>query len=163
MIFPALLVGVIAVVYTLTSFILQRKLANMKKVYEMQAIIKAKTKELTELTKKGVPSAELAQKQKEVMSLASESMMHQMKPMIIILPLFFIVFYLLLPAVVPPKTIINIGTYKFAYTTFFIIIVFVLGVLLSISVLIRDMAKAKKEKAMSAQNQSLQLQSNGNK
>ncbi|MGC9204752.1 MAG: EMC3/TMCO1 family protein [Candidatus Micrarchaeia archaeon] len=163
MILVALWVGIIAVAYTLLSFVLQRKLANMKKVYEMQEIIKAKTKELTELTKKGVPPAELAKKQKEVMSLASESMIHQMKPMIIILPLFFIVFYLLLPSLFPSKPIIDVGTYKLAYTTFFIIIVFVLGMILSISVLIRDKARARKEKMTLQQQSGIQSQSNENK
>jgi len=139
-----LLVALIAITYTLVSFVIQRKMANTKKVYEMQERIKQKTKELNEIIKSGVKSEELMVKQKEVMSLASESMMNQMKPMIIILPLFFVVYYWLLPFVFPMKPVIVIGNMKFVYTTFFILIVFVFGLLLSLAVMLVDRSMRKK-------------------
>jgi len=141
----ALLIVLIAVLYTLFSFVIQRKMANMKKVYEIQEIIKQKSKELSDMVKNGAKNEELMLKQREVMSLASESMINQMKPMIIILPLFLVVYYWLLPLIFPthPKVIID-GT-PFTYKTFFIIIVFIFGLILSVSVMLIDRSKRKKE------------------
>jgi len=141
----ALLIVLIALLYTLFSFVIQRKMANMKKVYEIQEIIKQKSKELSDMVKNGAKNEELMLKQREVMSLASESMINQMKPMIIILPLFLVVYYWLLPLIFPthPKVIIN--GIKFAYNTFFIIVVFIFGLILSFSVMLIDRNKRKKE------------------
>lgn len=144
------LVALVAILYTILSFVIQRKMANMKKVYEMQEMIKAKSKELNEMVKRGAKNEELMAKQKEVMSLASSSMMNQMKPMIIILPLFFVVYYWLLPILFPTHPMLIIDGLKLAYTAFFILIVFVFGMALSFSVLAIDKAKAKKAKQAEA-------------
>jgi uncharacterized membrane protein (DUF106 family) len=141
----ALLIALIAVLYTLLSFVIQRKMANMKKVYEMQEIIKQKSKELNDMVKNGAKNEELVLKQREVMSLASESMINQMKPMIIILPLFLVVYYWLLPSIFPTHPQIIIGGAKFAYNTLFIIMVFTFGLILSFSVMLIDRSKRKKE------------------
>jgi len=140
-----LLIVLIAVLYTLFSFVIQRKMANMKKVYEMQETIKQKSKELSDMVKNGAKNEELMLKQREVMSLASESMINQMKPMIIILPLFLVVYYWLLPAIFPTHPTIVIDGAKFAYNTFFIIVVFIVGLILSVSVMLIDRSKRKKE------------------
>ena len=141
----ALLIVLIAVLYTLFSFVIQRKMANMKKVYEMQETIKQKSKELNDMVKNGAKNEELMLKQREVMSLASESMINQMKPMIIILPLFLVVYYWLLPLIFPAHPTIVIDGAKFAYNTFFIIVVFIVGLILSVSVMLIDRSKRKKE------------------
>ncbi|MGC8776480.1 MAG: EMC3/TMCO1 family protein [Candidatus Micrarchaeia archaeon] len=143
------LIALIAIIYTLLSFFIQRKVANMKKVYEMQEKIKAKSAELKEMSKNGATNSELMEKQKEIMSLASESMISQMKPMIIILPLFFVVYYWLLPMLFPSHPTVLLAGMKFSYTAFFILVVFVFGILLSIGVMVRDRANAKKAKASS--------------
>ena len=138
------LIALTAILYTLLSFYIQRKMSNIKKVYEMQEQIKSKSKELNEMVKRGASNDELLAKQKEVMSLASKSMMSQMKPMVIILPLFLIVYYLLLPILFPSHPMVYLGGAKFAYNTFFIIVVFIFGLLLSITVTVRDRRIAKK-------------------
>ncbi|MFP3288869.1 MAG: EMC3/TMCO1 family protein [Candidatus Micrarchaeota archaeon] len=141
----ALLIVLIALLYTLFSFVIQRKMANMKKVYEIQEIIKQKSKELSDMVKNGAKNEELMLKQREVMSLASESMINQMKPMIIILPLFLVVYYWLLPLIFPTHPQVIIDGIKFAYNTFFIIVVFIFGLILSFSVMLIDRNRRKKE------------------
>jgi len=140
-----LLIVLIAILYTLFSFVIQRKMANTKKVYEMQEIIRQKSKELSDMVKNGAKNEELMLKQREVMSLASESMINQMKPMLIILPLFLVVYYWLLPSIFPTHPEVIIGGIKFAYNTFFIIVVFTFGLILSFSVMLIDRNKRKKE------------------
>jgi len=146
----ALLIVLIAVLYTLFSFVIQRKMANMKKVYEMQEIIKQKSKELSDMVKNGAKNEELMLKQREVMSLASKSMINQMKPMIIILPLFLVVYYWLLPLIFPTHPAIIIDGVKIAYNNFFIIVVFVFGLILSFSVMLIDRSKRKREQEQQA-------------
>lgn len=141
----ALLIVLIAILYTLSSFAIQRKMANMKKVYEMQELIKQKSKELNDMVKNGAKKEELILKQREVMSLASESMLNQMKPMIIILPLFLVIYYWLLPSIFPTHPNVTIYGAKFAYNTFFIIVVFIFGLALSFSVMLIERGKKKKE------------------
>ncbi|MGC8662243.1 MAG: EMC3/TMCO1 family protein [Candidatus Micrarchaeia archaeon] len=140
-----LFVALVAILYTLLSFIIQRKVANMKKVYEMQEKIKAKSKELNEMVKSGIKNEELLAKQKEVMGLATESMVNQMKPMVIILPLFLIVYYLLLPALFPNNPTFVFGSFKLTYNTLFILIVFIFGFILSFSFLAIDKSKRAKQ------------------
>jgi len=146
----ALLIVLIAVLYTLFSFVIQRKMANMKKVYEMQEIIKQKSKELSDMVKNGAKNEELMLKQREVMSLASKSMINQMKPMIIILPLFLVVYYWLLPLIFPTHPAVIIDGVKIAYNNFFIIVVFVFGLILSFSVMLIDRSKRKREQEQQA-------------
>ena len=145
-----LLIVLIAVLYTLFSFVIQRKMANMKKVYEMQEIIKQKSKELSDMVKNGAKNEELMLKQREVMSLASKSMINQMKPMIIILPLFLVVYYWLLPLIFPTHPAVIIDGVKIAYNNFFIIVVFIFGLILSFSVMLIDRSKRKKEQEQQA-------------
>jgi len=140
-----LLIVLIAVLYTLFSFVIQRKMVNMKKVYEMQETIKQKSKELSDMVKNGAKNEELMLKQREVMSLASKSMINQMKPMIIILPLFLVVYYWLLPSIFPTHPAVIIDGLKIAYNNFFIIVVFFFGLILSFSVMLIDRNKRKKE------------------
>jgi uncharacterized membrane protein (DUF106 family) len=145
-----LLIVLIAVLYTLFSFVIQRKMANMKKVYEMQEIIKQKSKELSDMVKNGAKNEELMLKQREVMSLASKSMINQMKPMIIILPLFLVVYYWLLPLIFPTHPAVIIDGVKIAYNNFFIIVVFFFGLILSFSVMLIDRSKRKREQEQQA-------------
>ncbi len=86
--------------YAMLIILLQHKLTNMRQVYKLQNTMKEKQKNLTALTKmENVAKADLEAAQKEIMQLASESMKHQMKPMLIIFPISLIVFYYVLPLV----------------------------------------------------------------
>ena len=94
-------ITLISVAYVMLSVFLQRRLVNMRRVMEVQEAIKTKTKELTDMGKGGADQASLAAKQKEITALLSESMRSQMKPMFVVLPMFLVLYYLLLPAFFP--------------------------------------------------------------
>ncbi|MGC8538404.1 MAG: EMC3/TMCO1 family protein [Candidatus Micrarchaeia archaeon] len=142
----------IAIAYTLFSVFLQRKLSNMKRMREIQQAMNDKTKELAQLSKANPTSAELQAKQKEIMSMASESMRLQIKPMIIILPLFVVVYDLLLPmGFAHANFSLMLASVKLTYQTFFLVVVFVLGMAISISLMAIDRKKAKVEKQQQIQ------------
>jgi uncharacterized BrkB/YihY/UPF0761 family membrane protein len=111
-----LIIVLIALLYTLSSFAIQRKMANMKKVYEMQEIIRQKS-----------------------------SIINKMMPLLIILTLFLVIYYWLLPSIFPTHPNVIIDGIIFAYNTFFIIVVFTFGLILSFSVMLIDRNKRKKE------------------
>ncbi|MDE1828118.1 MAG: DUF106 domain-containing protein [Candidatus Micrarchaeota archaeon] len=139
---------IIGVAYALLAVTVQRKLSNMKKMYETQDIIKQKSNELMELTKKGVTDkALLDAKQKEVMAMVSQSMKSQLKPMFVVFPLFLIVYYWALPAGIGPLA----GTQTFTsfnldYKTLFIVVTFIVGLSVSMVLMQLDKRSMKKEK-----------------
>lgn len=143
-------ITVIAIVYVAFSVFIQRKLVNMKRTYEVQEIIKAKSKELNELSKNKASQEALLAKQKEITSLLGESMKSQFKPMFVILPLFFIMYYWAFPIVFasnPSVTIPLLGM-SLNYKSYFILVAFILGFIFSIGLMINDrikMAKSKKQ------------------
>jgi len=139
---------IIGVAYALLAVTVQRKLSNMKKMYEMQDSIKEKSNELMELTKKGnTDKALLDAKQKEVMGMVSQSMKFQLKPMFVVFPLFLVVYYWALPAGIGPLA----GTQTFTmfnldYKTLFIAVTFLVGLTVSMGLMQLDKRKMKKEK-----------------
>lgn len=141
---------VLAVVYVAFSVFVQRKLVNMKRLYETQNIIKEKSKELNELAKNKADSQLMLAKQKEITSLLSESMKSQFKPMFVILPVFIVVYYLIFPAVYPSDPNVTLLSMTFNYRYYFIIVAFVLGLLFSVALMINDRLKMAKEKSQEA-------------
>lgn len=135
---------VIAVAYALFAVFIQRKLSNAKRLREIQAQISKTTKEMNQMMKDKVPEAQIMAKQKEMMPLLGESMRSSMKPMFVILPLFLIVYYVLIPKIPfgapsTPKSI----------QAFFFIVVFVVGIITAIAMMIYDKQQTKKvEKAL---------------
>ncbi len=144
-------VTLVAVAYVLISISLQRKLANPRRTYEVQDIIKKKTKELTELSKNSATQAQMAAKQKEITGLLSESMKSQLKPMFVVLPLFLVLYYLVFPSIFPATLTVSLLSMNLGYKTYFIAIAFVLGFVISMSLMAYDKAKMKKEAARLAQ------------
>lgn len=144
-------VTLVAVAYVLISISLQRKLANPRRTYEVQDIIKKKTKELTELSKNSATQAQMAAKQKEITGLLSESMKSQLKPMFVVLPLFLVLYYLVFPSIFPVTLTVSLLSMNLGYKTYFIAIAFVLGFVISMSLMAYDKAKMKKEAARLAQ------------
>lgn len=137
-------VTVVAVAYVVLSVILQRKLANPRRTYEVQDIIKKKTNELTELSKNKADQAVLAAKQKEITGLLSESMKSSMKPMFVVLPIFLVLYYLVFPNVFSPTLTVQLFSWNLGYKTYFVVIAFVLGFVISTSLMVYDKAKMKK-------------------
>jgi uncharacterized membrane protein (DUF106 family) len=139
-----MIIIVLAVAYALFAIAIQRKLSNAKRLREIQAQISKTTKEMNLMMKNKVPEAEIVAKQKEMMPLLGESMRSSMKPMFVILPMFLIVYYLLIPKLplgpsATPKSIQD----------FFFIVVFVVGIISAIVMMLYDKQQTKKtEKAL---------------
>ncbi len=130
---------VIAILYVMLSVAIQRKLSNAKRLREIQAKISEVTKEMNQMMKAKAPEAQIAAKQKEMMPLLGESMRSSLKPTFVIIPLFLIVYYVLVPmlplgAPSTPKSIQQL----------FFITVFILGIVSAVILMIYDKQQTKK-------------------
>lgn len=137
-------VTLVAVAYVLVTIGLQRRLANPRKTYEAQDRIKKMTAELTELTKSKADQVVLAAKQKEITGVLSESMRSQMKPMFVVLPLFLVLYYLIFPVVFPTAFNVSLFSMSLSYKTYFVVVAFVLGLIISTSFMAYDKAQMRK-------------------
>ncbi len=134
------IIAILAVIYALVSVAVQRKLSNAKRLREIQAHISKVTKEMNLMMKEKKPDAEIQAKQKEIMPLLSESMRSSLKPMFVILPMFLIVYYVLVPMIPfpAPATPKNIQQ-------FFFVAVFISGIVSAIGLMIYDKYQTKRE------------------
>jgi len=146
-----------SIIYVAVSVFLQRKLSDMKKVYAIQEETKIKSKELNDLAKANASKEEMMKKQQELMALVQQSMRAQIKPMLVILPLFFVVYYVLLPyAFAGQQFVFYLMGMKLGYKLFFIFVAFVLGFASSIAFMIYDRMKIAKERQKEATAQQVQ-------
>lgn len=137
----------IAVTYTLGSLFMQRRLSHPRKQRALQAKLNAMSKELNAMVKAKAPQEQILAKQKELMPLMSASMKSQFKPMLVILPVFFLVYYAFIPWLAGAMGLAaSISTVKLL----FFITVFVLGIVSSITVLLYDRKRSKQEQAEAA-------------
>lgn len=138
----------LALGYTVLAIALQRKLSNPKKMRHLQNKSNQLSKELKELMKNKAPQEVMANKQKELMPLMSESMKTQMKPMLVVLPLFFLVWYVLLPMAFGQYSSDTINfIVPLGYKGIFFLVLFIGGMISSISIMVYDRKKAKEEAA----------------
>lgn len=146
---PLIVVVAVAIAYAAGALLLQRKLTNPKRMREIQRRLKVHTKMLNEMVKSGAPKDAIAAKQGEVMPLFSESMKSQMKPLLVVLPLFIVLYYALLPLLISSMgasgSTINFILPDLTYENFFFVVVFIIGMALSISVMVYDRKKGKAE------------------
>ena len=140
---------IVGVAYTLLSVFLQRKLTNPKRMREVQARLKQITTELNTLMKNNGSKEEISERNKEIVPLMKESMQTQMKPMLVILPLFIVIYYVLLPAIPLGLTAAEIATKNVQFLFFVTALVF--GFAASGAVLLYDRKLAKKEAAQNAE------------
>lgn len=91
----------IGALYALSSITLQRKLINVDKMYEIRAELNAKQKELLQMSKSNSDRESITAKYRELNKLMSESMKNQIKPTFVILPAFLLLYYVLLPTLIP--------------------------------------------------------------
>ncbi len=142
----AVMLIAIGMVYSIVTITLQRKISNPKKMKEIQAKIKALTKEMNEMAKR---KENIAEKQKELMPLMKESMKTQMKSMIIVLPVFLLIYYGALPLLFGSYAgqQINI-VIPFTYSGLFFYTAFIMGILITIGILIRDKLQSRKSKPL---------------
>ncbi len=132
------------IVYAIFSVIVQRKLSNIDKMYELRARMSQHTKELMEMTKTNAPKEKISAKQKDLTNTSMESMKNQMKPMLIVLPIFAVVYYLLIPTVFSNSGIlISILGFTLNYQLLFIVVTFLSGIVLSITFSMRDRKRLK--------------------
>ncbi|MDE1825163.1 MAG: DUF106 domain-containing protein [Candidatus Micrarchaeota archaeon] len=133
---------ILGAIYALFSVFVQQKLLSGK-YWELQNSINVKSKELMELSKTPSPNKEeLAAKQKEVMSMASQSMKYSLKPMFVIFPLFIIVYYYALPAAFAVSAAALVLPFGLSYKTLFIVVSFIIGFVLSMIFTTRNKKKA---------------------
>jgi uncharacterized membrane protein (DUF106 family) len=141
----ALEIAVIAIAYVMLSVVVQRKASNYARIKQIKVEMNAKMAELKAMGKDATKEL-MAQKQKEITSLASESMRHQLKATFIILPIFFILFYVALPRMFPgTQPTINVMSFKLTYQTFFIAIAFIGGLLSSMLLAVYEKARSKQQ------------------
>ncbi len=132
------------VAYAIFSVVIQRRLSNIDKMYELRARMGQHTKELMEMTKTNAPKEKIASKQKDLTNTSMESMKNQMKPMLIVLPIFAVVYYLLIPMGFGKSGIsISLLGFTLNYQLLFIVVTFVSGIVLSILFSMRDRKRLK--------------------
>ncbi|MEM0200998.1 MAG: EMC3/TMCO1 family protein [Candidatus Micrarchaeaceae archaeon] len=130
--------------YAAFALLVQRKLSNIDKMYELRAKMNQHTKELMELTKTNAPKEKISEKQKDLTNTSMQSMKNQMKPMLIVFPIFLVVYYLLIPMVFSKSgiSVILLG-FTLNYQLLFIVVTFVTGLILSGLFSIRDRKRLK--------------------
>ena len=139
----------IGIVYALIAIVIQRKLTNPLKSIEVQIIMQERLKEIKDLA---ATDKELyTKKQQEVSKMMMDNMKQQFKPLIVTFPMFLGVFYWLLPylfsgflATTPELTILSM---PLTYSQFFIAIIFVIGMVASLTLQSRDKKKVIKRRA----------------
>lgn len=143
------LIVALAVIYTVSSVFLQRKLSNPKRMRQIQRTIKEHSKKLNEMIKNKATKDEITAKQSEIMPLMSESMKNQMKSMLVIFPIFLLLYYELLPQLAGvmgfAKDSVNLLGFALNYQTFFFVIIFMTGIISTITIMLYDRKKAKEE------------------
>jgi len=140
------LISGIAIAYIILATYLSRWLSNARRMRVVQAQVKVITKELQALAKAKAPPAEILAKQKVLMPLINESMKNSMKPMIVLLPLTFILYNFVVPALPIPASGMNA-----AHSLFFIVLV-IGGIIASIISYYWDKHMLAKEAIVSVTN-----------
>ncbi len=136
--------------YATFALVLQRKLSNPAKAREIQQKIQALTKELNAMAKRG---EDISAKQSELMPMLNESMKSQMKSMFVILPVFFVIYYGIMPLVFGKFSadMVTLLVLPLNYGGLFIATAIITGLIYSAGIMIRDRTVAKRMKAMQAQ------------
>ena len=140
----AIEITVIAVVYIAFSTFAQRLIIDTKRVAELRQLIGQKNKELLELHKSGASEEAKKAKADELKGHTAESMRHGLKPLIIALPLFLVVYYLIFPAVFTTPQQVTVFSYTMDYRVYFIYVSIVVGIVLQIFLQRYDTSKLKK-------------------
>jgi uncharacterized membrane protein (DUF106 family) len=131
--------------YAILTLKVQRRLTNPQKTKEIQAKIQSLTKEMNEMSKR---KEDITAKQAEIMPLFQQSMKLQMKSMFVILPVFFLIYYGLLPLAFSAfaSAYFTIYAIPFTYGTLFIGSAVIASLIINIAIMLRDKAAAKKLK-----------------
>lgn len=136
----------IGVANAVISIFIQRLLIDMTKVYEHQNMMKTKLDEHKELMKRSdVSKEELDAKQKEIMFHATQSMKHQLKPLIVLTPLSIILYSFVLPWQFGAAAS-GVTFWGLNYQHLFIVATIITGLVVSNILLNLDAKKMEKQK-----------------
>ncbi len=135
-----IIIIVMAIAYTIISIAVQRLLTNPKRMRQIQAKVQLLQKEMNEMMKNKAPNEQLMQKQKEFMPLMGEQMKSSMKPMLVILPLLMLTYYV----IIPNMPMIS-SSYIASSKTLFFIVVFAVGMVAAIVIMVYDRKKMKEK------------------
>ncbi len=150
-----LIIIAIALAYTSFSIFAQRKISDPKRMRDAQAKMKKHTAILNDMVKNKRPQEEIAAKQKELMPMMTESMKMQMKSTLIIIPIFFLLYYVLMPAMfgsISKETVTFIVS-GLNYKSLFFAVVFLSGLVSAGVIMAYDRKKTKLEQAMQNSNE----------
>ena len=133
--------AIIAIADAILTILIQRKLTDPKRTYEIQTRLKSISNELVALSKANASKEDIAKKNGELTSLFSEQFKNQMKSMVAIFPLSIFIYYYVIPTLTPKGAVASIKIFFFSltqYQAFFIGIIFVLSFIISTTLLARD-------------------------
>ncbi|MEM3841074.1 MAG: hypothetical protein QXN59_00030 [Candidatus Micrarchaeaceae archaeon] len=139
----------IGLAYTALSIFAQRKISDPRKIRAAQAKMKYHTAMLNEMVKNKRPQEEILAKQREIMPMMTESMKLQMKSTMIIIPIFFLLYYVLMPALfgsISKETATFIVS-GLNYRSLFFAVVLLSGMISAIIIMLYDRKKTKQEQA----------------
>lgn len=146
-----LLIIAAGVMYVAATIVLQRKLVNPRRQQELQEQIQNISKELTAMIKANASKEEIAKKQGEVTPLMMESMKMSFKPMLVVLPLFFVVWLVVLPAFLHNYSSYTVNFIEpLHYKGLFFVTALILGLVVSITLMLYDRNAHKKRKMQAA-------------
>ncbi len=140
----ALEIVLVSLIYVIVTIALQRKFSNIKRIKEIRNemnIHQADMKKMNSTT----PKEEIDAKQKKMMDLTSEMMRHQLRASLILLPVFAVVVYLILPYTFGNTefSFVFLG-FTLTYRTFFVGACVVLGLAVQAVAAAYDKMAAKK-------------------
>lgn len=123
------LIGV-AITYSLLLAIVQRILIDVDKMYEIRAHMNKHQTHLMKMVKENATKEQLAEKQKILMDASTESMKMQLKPMIVTLPIYAILYYFILPHYFSGVSNFQILSFSLSYRIAFILASIILTLIL---------------------------------
>lgn len=136
-----LAVVLLGAAYILMAAVIQRKLSNPVKMREIQTRIKELTKEMQDMAKRNL---DVKEKQNEIMPLMGQSMKLQMKSMFVVLPIFYAVYYVVLPQMFGAFALTDANIFiPLTLSGLFFAVVLIGGLALSMGILSYDKRKAK--------------------
>lgn len=146
-----IVVIVLALAYASLYAFSQVRLIDRKRMRELQSLMKQHQKDLGELIKNKAPQEHIDAKQKELMPVIKENMLSSLKPSLIMLPAFYILYRWFIPTAfasyasstayfIVPSLALSPSSLFFACTVVF-------GFVTSISILLYDRKKMKEEQA----------------
>lgn len=128
----------VSVAYSVLLVVIQRVLINVDRMYELKAHMNKHQTHLMQMVKSKAPQAEIAEKQKMLMAASSESMKMQFKPMVVTLPLYAILYYLVLPNYFSAVPSFSLLGFTLSYRLMFIVVSIILTMALQALVSLYD-------------------------